>query len=208
MRMLRAWAGVRPLYQETGTSESRDISRAYVLLDHETRDGVDGLITITSGKWTTYRLMAEATVDLVCQKLNSPRPCRTHLEALPGAEKGHYHQLGVSLQQVEAEEDFSSLVCECELVRPADIVKAIVEGEAKTLDDIRREARLGMGPCQGGFCALRAAGIWHSLHKPPVEEINVALRDFLQERWKGLLPILWGSQLRQERFDELIYLES
>jgi glycerol-3-phosphate dehydrogenase len=34
----------------------------------------------------------------------------------------------------------------------------------------------------------------------------VALRDFLQERWKGLLPILWGSQLRQERLDELIHL--
>ncbi len=34
----------------------------------------------------------------------------------------------------------------------------------------------------------------------------MALRDFLQERWKGLLPILWGSQLRQERLDELIHL--
>ena len=32
------------------------------------------------------------------------------------------------------------------------------------------------------------------------------LRDFLQERWKGLLPILWGAQLKQERLDELIYL--
>jgi glycerol-3-phosphate dehydrogenase len=32
------------------------------------------------------------------------------------------------------------------------------------------------------------------------------LRDFLQERWKGLLPILWGRQLKQERLDELIYL--
>jgi glycerol-3-phosphate dehydrogenase len=32
------------------------------------------------------------------------------------------------------------------------------------------------------------------------------LRDFLQERWKGLTPILWGQQLKQERLDELIYL--
>ncbi|MBI5653684.1 MAG: hypothetical protein HZC40_25030 [Chloroflexi bacterium] len=35
---------------------------------------------------------------------------------------------------------------------------------------------------------------------------NLLLRDFLQERWKGLLPILWGRQLKQERLDELIYL--
>ena len=38
-------------------------------------------------------------------------------------------------------------------------------------------------------------------------QTNDALRDFLQERWKGLLPILWGQQLRQERLDELIYLD-
>src|SRR5690606_26726191 len=34
---------------------------------------------------------------------------------------------------------------------------------------------------------------------------NVALRDFLHERWKGMLPILWGSQLRQARLDDLIF---
>jgi glycerol-3-phosphate dehydrogenase subunit B len=43
--------------------------------------------------------------------------------------------------------------------------------------------------------------------KVRVEETNVALRDFLQERWKGLLPVLWDQQLRQERLDELIYLD-
>jgi glycerol-3-phosphate dehydrogenase len=35
---------------------------------------------------------------------------------------------------------------------------------------------------------------------------NLLLRDFLQERWKGVAPILWGRQLKQERLDELIYL--
>jgi glycerol-3-phosphate dehydrogenase len=66
--------------------------------------------------------------------------------------------------------------------------------------------RLGMGPCQGGFCTYRATGILHALRRPDVEDSNVALRDFLQERWKGLTPILWGSQLKQERLNELIYL--
>ena len=38
------------------------------------------------------------------------------------------------------------------------------------------------------------------------ESPNLLLRDFLQERWKGLTPILWARQLKQERLDELIYL--
>ena len=206
MRMLRAWAGVRPLYNETKPSTTREISRAYVLLDHEERDGLSGLITITSGKWTTYRLMAEATVDLVGKKLGVQRSCRTHSEALPGAEKGYYHHLGARLAQIEKDAAFNTLVCECELATQADIITAIVDKEAKTLDDIRRDARLGMGPCQGGFCTYRSAGILQAIRHPPVDEINLALRDFLQERWKGLLSILWGQQLRQERLDELIYL--
>ena len=67
LRMLRCWAGVRPLYQETKVADTRDVTRAYALLDHEARDGVSGFITITGGKWTTYRQMAQVTVDQVCE---------------------------------------------------------------------------------------------------------------------------------------------
>jgi len=115
MRMLRAWAGVRPLYQESAVSDTRDVTRAYVLLDHQLRDGVDGLITITSGKWTTYRKMAEASVDLVCRKLNTSRPCRTQEEPLPGAAHGHQY-LGARLAAIEASASYGDLACECELV--------------------------------------------------------------------------------------------
>ncbi len=206
MRVLRAWAGVRPLYQETVVQDTRDVTRAYTLLDHEVRDGLAGFITITGGKWTTYRQMAEVTVDKVCEKFGVERPCRTHEEPLPGAERAQYHWLGAPLARVEREAAYGHLVCECELATEADVVRAITEGQARTIDDVRRDVRLGMGPCQGGFCTYRATGIWHTIRQPHVTETNVALRDFLQERWKGLLPVLWGQQLRQERLDELIYL--
>ncbi|MGH8874274.1 MAG: anaerobic glycerol-3-phosphate dehydrogenase subunit GlpA [Acidimicrobiia bacterium] len=209
LRVLRAWAGVRPLYQETAAADTRDMTRAYTLLDHETRDEVSGFITITGGKWTTYRQMAEKTVDLVGEKLGVERECRTHLEPLPAAPgdgAGKPHHLGARLARVEERESFGELVCECELVTRADVERSIVEGEAKTIDDVRRDARLGMGPCQGGFCTYRVAGMLHALRQPPVVDVNVALGDFLQERWKGLMPVLWGRQLRQERLDELIYL--
>lgn len=208
LRMLRCWGGVRPLYQETKVADTRDVTRAYTLLDHETRDGVTGFITITGGKWTTYRQMAQVTVDRVCEKLGTSRPCTTHETPAPNP-FGHgrrYHRLGQRLAKLEAEEAYGQLICECELATRADVEQAITAGNAQTIDDIRRDVRVGMGPCQGGFCTYRVAALWHELKSPPIAETNVTLRDFLQERWKGLMPILWGSQLKQERLDELIYL--
>ena len=50
---------------------TRDVTRAHALLDHRARDGVDGFVTITGGKVTTFRLMAEETVDAVCDILGT-----------------------------------------------------------------------------------------------------------------------------------------
>jgi glycerol-3-phosphate dehydrogenase subunit B len=158
--------------------------------------------------------MAEVTVDKVCEKLETYRQCRTHQEELPTEDRRsktgshRYHHLGQRLARIEQEKSYGQLICECELATREGIETAIIKGGAKTLDDVRRDERLGMGPCQGGFCTFRAAGIWHLAmdQQSTVEETNTALRDFLQERWKGLSPILWGKQLRQERLNELIYL--
>ncbi|RIK34917.1 MAG: anaerobic glycerol-3-phosphate dehydrogenase subunit A, partial [Chloroflexi bacterium] len=98
-RVLRAWAGVRPLYQEGFQGESRDVTRALTLLDHRQRDGVAGLLTITGGKWTTFRLMAETTVDKACEQLGVKRPCQTAETPVPGIEQGHFW-LGHRLRQV------------------------------------------------------------------------------------------------------------
>ena len=48
-RIIRAYAGVRPLVAMDDDPSGRNISRGIVLLDHETRDGVKGLISITGG---------------------------------------------------------------------------------------------------------------------------------------------------------------
>ena len=286
-RILRAWAGVRPLFQETSTSNepiqghhtslstqppelggdgsppySRDATRSLALLNHEQRDGVSGFITITGGKWTTFRLMAESAIDAACAQLRVSRPCRTAETTVPGVEQGHYW-LGHRLNEVEEDKLQTELICECELVTRSMLEGAVQRNPTVTLDDLRRDVRLGMGPCQGGFCTYRAVGILHQLRAAPnppaagewevahmqspahqhrdasvtesaadgsapavvlapaadapqrspaidpqaaVSQPNLLLRDFLQERWKGVTPILWGQQLRQERLDELIYL--
>ena len=209
-RILRAWAGVRPLIQEAAMINDRDISRAFTLIDHSDRDGIDGFITITGGKWTTYRKMAEITVDKICKKLKVTRPCRTHLEILPYKNELTHrsHYLGARLENIERESNFYQLICECELSTWDDVRQVIIQTNARTLDDIRRDVRLGMGPCQGAFCSVRAAGMLHELRRPPIKETNASLIDFLEERWKGNLPILWGQQLRQERLTELIYFNN
>lgn len=238
-RFVRAWAGVRPLYQEHYNGASRDVTRDFTLLDHQARDGVAGLLTMIGGKWTTFRLMAQVAMDKVCEYLGECKPCLTAHTVVPGVEQGHYW-LGHRLFEVEENHLQTELVCECELVTRAMLENAARNNPTFTLDDLRRDVRLGMGPCQGGFCTYRATGILHELQKSAADgrqtadEWNVAhlqspaqnqsamtfilrlpsfasnpnllLRDFLQERWKGLLPILWGRQLKQERLDELIYL--
>jgi glycerol-3-phosphate dehydrogenase len=219
-RALRAWSGVRPLYKDADVASDRDLSRDFKLLDHRERDGLAGFISIVGGKYTTYRLMAERTVDLAAQRLGVDAPCRTHLEAAaapPAAAiaatgtTAPLFWLGQPLARVEEDQSYGQLLCECELVTRDRLETAIAAGAAN-LDDVRRTVRLGMGPCQGGFCIYRAAALLYETHEQQdaghadVAATNAALLDFLEERWRGLTPVLWGDQLRQERLDELIFL--
>src|ERR671937_694174 len=189
VRALRVWAGVRPLFEDRKESGStRDVTRAHALLDHRERDGVEGFLTITGGKMTTYRLMAEETVNAVCRQLGEERPCSTATEPLPGSEGGQHYQLSERLRRKEEHLLDSQLVCECELITRDKLERAFRRRGTTDLDDIRRSLRLGMGPCQGGFCMYRAAGILHALDGVDASQADTALLDFLKERWKGIWP--------------------
>ena len=75
-----AWSAARPLIGATGGAGGgggRGLSRTFKCFDHAATDGVEGFVTITGGKATTLRAMAEATADLVCAKLGLEAPCRT-----------------------------------------------------------------------------------------------------------------------------------
>ncbi|MFH5832503.1 glycerol-3-phosphate dehydrogenase/oxidase [Halalkalibaculum sp. DA384] len=56
--VLSVFAGLRPLVSRGGSKDTSSISRDHTLLIDPS-----GLVTITGGKWTTYRKMAEDTVD-------------------------------------------------------------------------------------------------------------------------------------------------
>ena len=204
-RALRVWAGVRPLFQDRKAEDTRDLSRAHALLDHAERDGVGGFLTITGGKLTTFRLMAQDTVDAMCEQLGEDRPCRTAEVPLPDSEPGATYQLGSRLHQAERHLLDEQLICECELIGRRRLEETMRRRATNSLDDIRRSLRLGMGPCQGGFCIYRATGILHGVRQLDGAEANAALLRFLEERWKGVWPILYGDQLRQARFDDWVF---
>jgi glycerol-3-phosphate dehydrogenase len=78
-----AYAGVRPLpYQEKGPESA--ITRRHIIKIN--RQIATGLISIIGGKLTTYRHLAEQTVDCLAKILRRRLPeCRTRETLLPGA---------------------------------------------------------------------------------------------------------------------------
>jgi glycerol-3-phosphate dehydrogenase len=205
-RALRVWTGVRPLFEDAKADDAltRDVTRAHALLDHAQRDGVSGFITITGGKLTTYRLMAEQTVDAVCAQLGVQRLCRTTATPLPGSESGAHYQLGERLARKESAVATDQVICECELVTRGALERALAASPGADLDDIRRRLRLGMGPCQGGFCMYRAAGVMHEAGVG-AGRVNAVLEAFITERQKGVAPVVAGDQERQMRLDAWIF---
>lgn len=209
-RAIHAWAGARPLVKDSRVSESdtRHMGRGMSVVDHKQRDGLGGLLTIAGGKLTTYRLMAERIVDHMCEQMGENRPCRTADEAVPAAEDGHTYAIGHRLHEVEKagkSPTSQQIICECELVTKQMLEKAMDDLPQGNLDDVRRQVRLGMGPCQGGFCSQRATAIAHERGDVDIERATGLLRLFLKNRWIGLWPILYGGQVRQSALDEWIH---
>jgi glycerol-3-phosphate dehydrogenase len=203
-RLIRAYSGIRPLFQSEKKEDDRTISRGFVLIDHGMRDGLHNLITITGGKWVTYRLMAEKVSDLICQKMGIDVPCSTHLQPLPGAEEraGLKNRLKNIAQSIL--KDRGEIICDCELVPKDEVEGLLKEENVRDIQDILHRTRLAKGTCQGGFCVYRLLGVLHDLRMAQGDS-NRILKGFLEERWKGIRPILWGTSLREEELIESIY---
>lgn len=226
-RILRAYAGVRPLIASDDDPSGRSISRGIVCLDHATRDGVEGFITISGGKLMTYRLMAEWATDMACKKLGwNGGACSTATDPLPGSENPEagkepgrkVHIIELSTDQKAAEwrhgtmstqikytdEGDDALVCECEAVSVGELKFAIDTLHCTNLINLRRRTRLGMGTCQGGICACRAASILGSRLESPEAALS-DLANFINERWKGMQPVAWGQTLVEAQFSSWLY---
>ncbi|PSC72023.1 glycerol-3-phosphate dehydrogenase mitochondrial-like [Micractinium conductrix] len=90
-----AWSGIRPLALDPNAEDTASASR-----DHIVTVDPDGMITVTGGKWTTYRLMAQDALDRAVREANlrTGQPCSTATLKLVGSE-GFYPALFTEIAQ-------------------------------------------------------------------------------------------------------------
>ena len=210
-RMVRAYARLRPLV-DSG-SKGRDASRSFSIVNHSS-SSLENMISLVGGKLTTYRLVAEKVVDAVAELLGNRTRCSTAKEpllastgaisagAIPDramerlrrkygprqAEVARYCQLHEGTERV----------CDCEEVLRGEISYFARHPDVRTLSDVMRRTRAGMGFCQSSLCAFK---ILSAARKEDADEDSKRmLEDFLAERRSGIEPVLEGEQLRQEIF--------
>ena len=149
------WAGLRPLVKAAESGRTADLSRHHAL---HTSSG--GVISITGGKLTTYREMAQDTIDAVVAQLGVKAKCRTGSLQLLGAKGFHeqpagstaghlahrYGSLAADVQAlITADPRLGTPLVEGMPYLRAEAVYAVREEMALSLDDVltrRTRARL------------------------------------------------------------------
>ncbi|MBI5272989.1 MAG: glycerol-3-phosphate dehydrogenase/oxidase [Chlamydiia bacterium] len=84
--ILSLYAGLRPLVKMAGKTNTASLARDHVVVVAQS-----GLITVTGGKWTTYRRMAQDVIDKAISIADLPvSACRTEALRLHGYQEGHH----------------------------------------------------------------------------------------------------------------------
>ena len=229
--MIRYYSGARPLIASGGPL--REASRKFDIIDYE-EAGYSGFITIFGGKLTTYRLMAEKTSDIICQKLGVKARCQTSELPLPGGEQkvsikifenelhvdektafDMQYKWGTFYKEIfelcdSCLDSFSTVgaprtICECENITEPELHWVNKNLDVRVIDDYRRRTRQGMGPCQGQFCYYKIANLESKWTKKTHSQIMSELKFALLKRWKTESS---GDDLlkRQIKLSKYIYL--
>lgn len=208
-RYIRAFSRVRPLLQPSGSDDGRDASRGFALFDHAGQ-GLTNFCTITGGKLTTFRLMAEKTADLVAGRLGNKQQCQTAIVPLPDGSGCSWTEPGAAPRywyQANNKEDM--ILCECEMVSQSaidEIVKCAPGAEEEmTLEAIALRSRAGKGPCQGSFCGIRIASYLYDRGFYRDRTGLSHMRNLFNERFKGMRAVIWGRQAAQMELAEALH---
>jgi glycerol-3-phosphate dehydrogenase len=208
-RYIRAFSRVRPLLQTTGNADDRAATRGFALLDHATQ-GVTNFCTITGGKLTTFRLMAEKGADLVAARLGNDQACSTAGVPLPDDGASRWTEPGAAPKVwYQAHKPDDLILCECEMVPQSAIDQIVASapgvGEEITLEAIALRSRVGKGPCQGSFCGIRICSyLYDQGHYRDATGLT-HLRAFFDERFKGQRSVIWGQQAAQMELAEALH---
>ena len=207
-RYIRAFSRVRPLLQPGSQSDDRSVTRGYALNNH--LSSLANFCTITGGKLTTFRLMAEKTADLVADRLGNTTPCSTRKQPLADDRGSRWTEPGAAPRYWFKENKADDLIlCECEMVPQSaidEILGADPDSENKmTLEAIALRSRAGKGPCQGSFCSIRIASYLYDRGHYNDKTGLSHMCEFLNERFKGQRSVIWGTQMAQMELAEALH---
>ncbi len=218
-RAIGTWGGVRPTLYEWGPNEDA-LSREHQVVDHA-QHGAPGLYSMLGGKLASYRQFSEEMTDIVARRLRVGAKCHTHLAPLPGGDETvdpmklvvmggmeavtatrlEYRHGGRSLRVLERmlkEPHEAAVVCPCEPVTEAEIRYTVAHELARTVDDVSRRTRLGLGVCGGVRCVARCGRIVAEMtERSPADGMRMA-HGFLAGAARRRAAAVGPDQARQE----------
>ncbi len=218
-RAIGTYAGVRPTLHAFGPTEDA-LSREHEIVDHAPH-GAPGLYSMIGGKLASYRLFAEAMTDVLARVFDLGVPCSTHTSVLPGGDAvcdpfALAGRLGVDAvagrrlvyrhgsraerieERVHRRPREAVTVCPCEPVIEAEVRYVLEHELARSVADVSRRTRLGLGACGGMRCAARCGQIVaEELALDPREGMRQALT-FLERQALTRSAALGLEQARQE----------
>jgi glycerol-3-phosphate dehydrogenase len=163
--VLSVFAGLRPLAATKNKNSTKELSRGHKLMVSDS-----GLITLTGGKWTTYRRMAEDAIDRVIKIGKLPAsPCITKDLPIHGSTNDPLHEelsvYGSDAKQIEAlvmhEQALGSKLCPGFPNMEAEVVWGVRNEMARTVEDVlaRRMRILFLNAAKAIEAAPRVASI-------------------------------------------------
>ncbi len=135
------FTGIRPLVSESDKTETAAISRKHRIIVSRS-----GLVTITGGKWTTYRKMAEDVVNRALEVSGLvERPCRTYRLQLHGGNlrkdsSWKWENYGADAplldELVNGNPEWDMLIHPRLPIRAAEVIWAVRYEMARTVEDV------------------------------------------------------------------------
>lgn len=140
--VLSIFAGLRPLAAPRGEGKStKEISRSHKIITSDS-----GLVTITGGKWTTFRRMAEDTVDECIKISHLPSlKCKTKNLKLHGYRQNpdlsnHLYVYGSDIESILALEkeapEFAERIHPNYHYKASEVIWAVRQEMARTVEDV------------------------------------------------------------------------
>ncbi len=218
-RIVGTWAAVRPTLYAFGPNEDK-LSREHAIVDHAV-DGAPHVYSMLGGKLASYRLFAQEMTERLARDFAPSSVCTTHLTPLPGGDRvasdaalartgaithvasrrlvyRHGSRAAKVLERIARRPAERTVVCACEPVIEAEVRHVIGVEMARTVDDVARRTRLGLGACGGMRCAARCGQILEAELGLAAGEGRRLARSFLFRQARMRVVAMGPAQARQE----------